>query len=79
MFVKKILNLFTIAIGSVIVSPASLKRVGNDLLGLRVDSIALIVFHVFLRSCLKLEKHASEYIRLATRILLLRMLYWNVY
>ena len=72
MFVKKALNLFAIVIGSVIVSPVSLKRAGNDLLGLRVDNIALIVFHVFLRSCLKLVKHVSKYIRLATRMLLLK-------
>ena len=75
---EKKLNLFTIAIGSVIVSPISLKRVGNDLLGLRVDNIALIIFHVFLRLCLKLVKHVSKYIRLATRMLLLRMIF-NVF
>ena len=71
---EKTLNLFTIVIESVIVPPVSLKRVGNDLLGLCVDNTALIVFHVFLKSCLKLVKHVSKNIRLATRMLLLRMI-----
>ena len=66
MFVKKTLNLFTIVIESVIVPPVSLKRAGDDLVGLCVDNIALIVFHVFLKSCLKLVKHVSKYIRLAS-------------
>ena len=67
--VKKVLNLFAIYFVSVMVTPASLNKLGNALFDLFLDKISFIVFHVFFISFLKFVKQDSKYVFLAYRML----------
>ena len=71
--VKKVLNLFAISFVSVMVTAASLNKLGNALFDLFLDKISFIVFHVFFISFLKFVKQDSKYVFLADRMLRLKL------